>query len=552
MDRQRRSVCDVFISYAGFDRNLAARLATSLEAANVSMWWDAHLSWDQPFEQQIQRILADTKVIVAILSSQALASEWVRWELSQASQNGLHIVPLLVGGVRAEHLPPPLHLHPSLTIPDNDNGNSMHGVAMQIRGLVETINRRPNEHRENDARRRLASAASRTARQATDIRYRKTETGPRPPIVVSGFEHRGDQKEAATRYSMSDGLVSFLQDENIAIAFTSFQTGELYLLGRTSAGELTVNVQAFRKPTGLYVAADMILVATLAHLYRLTNILAHGQQLDGTYSHCFLPRAGYFTGVLETHDVGLTGDGEPVFIATRYNCLATTSQVHSFKPVWRPFFVSDIVAEDRCHLNGLAMSDGVPAYVTAIGASNNYDAWRDHVANGGIVLDVKKNAIVCDGLSMPHSPRVRNNRLWLLNSGVGELGYIDREPSGHRVFQSIAFCPGFVRGLAFHRHYAFVGLSRPRYDDFAGLDLNDRLRDAHEVARCGIEVIDTASGQRIHWFYMDGPARELYDVAVLPGVSCPRSFSCLDDEGFELVTMEVGNPAKLKIIPDGS
>jgi uncharacterized protein (TIGR03032 family) len=538
MERQSHRVCDVFISYAGFDHKVAAALAASLEAANVGMWWDAQLSPDEPFEQQIQRILGETKVIVAILSSGALASEWVRWELSQASQNGLHIVPLLLNGVRAEELPPPLHLLPSLALPVHDAMRSMQDIATQIRDLVETINRKPSRQKENDARRRLASAAARTARQAGDIKYRKTQNAPRPSIVISGVEHNGDREESAARYSMSDGLVSFLHDENIAIAFTSFKTGELFLLGRSAAGELIVNVQAFRKPTGLYVAGGTLLMATLAHLYRLENILRPGQRLDGAYSHYYLPRVGHFTGVLDTHDVGITGAGEALFVATRCNCVAAISSAHSFKPVWRPSFISDVVAEDRCHLNGLAMRNGAPAYVTAVAQSNTYDGWRDRVANGGIVLDVERNAIVCEGLSMPHSPRVHEDRLWLLNSGAGELAYIDGADSARRRYRPVAFCPGFVRGLAFHRKYAFVGLSRPRYDNFAGFDLQRLLQDAHEEARCGIQIIDTTSGQCVHWFYIEGPTSELYDVAVLPDVSCPRSFSCLDDEGFDLITIE--------------
>src|SRR5204863_9385950 len=126
--------------------------------------------------------------------------------------------------------------------------------------------------------------------------------------------------------------------------------------------------------------------------------------------------------------------------------------------------------------------------VTAVAHSNAYDGWRDHVANGGIVMDVQRNAVVCDGLSMPHSPRVHNNEPWLLNSGTGELGYVEGADTAHGRFRPVAFCPGFVRGLAFHGQYAFVGLSRPRYDDFAGLDLHERLRQADQEPRCGIQV----------------------------------------------------------------
>jgi uncharacterized protein (TIGR03032 family) len=529
---------DVFVSYAGPDRGLAAALVASLEAAQVGTWWDGKLSLDEPFEHQIQRVLAETKVIVAIVSPHALASEWVRWELSQASQNGLHVVPVLLNGVRPEQLPPPLDLLPRLSPVDGDGSEFMQVIARQIGGLIERMNRRPSGQKENDARRRLASAAARTARQAAEIKYRKTRTAPRPPIVVGEFEDGSRSDSSPVPYSMSEGLVSFLRDESIAIAFTCFQTGELFLVGHTPAGQLMVHVQDFRKPTGLHVAGGALLVATLAHVYRLENILRAGQRLDGVYSHCYVPRLGHFTGVLDAHDVGVTREGEPLFVATRYNCLATLSSTHSFKPVWRPPFISEIVAEDRCHLNGLAMHDGAGAYVTAVGRADDYDGWRDHAASGGIVLDVNSNATICGGLSMPHSPRVHDGLLWLLNSGCGELGYVDGAETGVGRFRPIAFCPGFVRGLAFHGRHALVGLSRPRYDDFAGLDLHNRLALADQEAWCGVQIIDTTSGECVHWFRIDGPAREIYDVAVLPDVSCPRSVSCLGDEAFDLITVE--------------
>ena len=54
----------------------------------------------------------------------------------------------------------------------------------------------------------------------------------------------------------------------------------------------------------------------------------------------------------------------------------------------------------------------------------------------------------------------------------------------------------------------------------------------------GFQVIDLASGRCVHWFRIEGPVRELYDVAVLEGVRCPRSVSDQDDEGLDLITVE--------------
>lgn len=527
---------DVFISYAGFDRDAAASLAGSLERTQVALWWDAHLSPDEPFERQIQRVLAETKLIVAVLSREALASEWVRWELSQASQNGLHVLPVLVKGVGRDQLPPPLNLLPAQVIPTLEASTAAFDVvAAHIRGLVQTIRRTPPRRSENDARRRLASAAAETARQAAHIKDRKTRAAPPPPIIVNNFRTRDAESTLAVQYTASEGLASFLQDSNISLGFSSFQSGQLFLMGCSPTGELMVSVEAFRKPTGLHAGGGAILLATLGHVYRLENILEPDQRLDGAYSHCYVPRVGYLTGVIDTHDIAMTATGDPVFVATRFNCLATVSTTHSFRPIWRPPFISELVAEDRCHLNGLALRDGEPAYVTAVAATNAFDAWRDHRAQGGIVIDVRRNAVVCDGLSMPHSPRIHKQTLWLLNSGTGELGCVDDVERGGGRFRPLTFCPGFARGLAFHGDYAIVGLSLPRYDNFAGLGLAGRLR---EEPWCGIQVIDLTSGRCVHGFRIEGPVRELYDVAVLEGIRCPRSVSDLDDEGLDLITLE--------------
>src|SRR4029079_10534159 len=115
---------------------------------------------------------------------------------------------------------------------------------------------------------------------------------------------------------------------------------------------------------------------------------------------------------------------------TLYNCLATPSERHSFTPIWKPPFISKIVKEDRCHLNGLAMQDGVPRYVTAVSKSDTIDGWRDRRADGGIVIDVATGRVILGGLSMPHSPRLYGGKLWGAELGDGRAR-LDRARS-HR------------------------------------------------------------------------------------------------------------------------
>lgn len=103
---------------------------------------------------------------------------------------------------------------------------------------------------------------------------------------------------------------------------------------------------------------------------------------------------------------------------------------------------------------------------------------------------------------------------------------------------SMAFCPGFLRGLSFHGKYAFVGLSKPRYKHFEGLDLDRRLTEADSEPWCGVQVIDLDSGDCVHWFRIDGGISELYDLAVLPGIVRPMAIGFASNEIMTLITHE--------------
>ena len=336
-------------------------------------------------------------------------------------------------------------------------------------------------------------------------------------------------------YSVSGGLARRLHQLGVSLCFTSYQSGLVYFVGRNPAGGINVHQVGLPKPMGLSRDADGgLTLAVDFQILRFQNVLEPDQRINATFDACYVPRGVHVTGRLDAHDVGVDGDGRPIFVNTRFNCLATVSQRHSFEPLWTPSFISGLVDEDRCHLNGLAMEDGRPRYVTAVSRSNTIDGWRDRRVDGGIVIDVDDNKVIADGLSMPHSPKVHDGALWVLNSGTGELGVIERGKRGR--FKPHVFCPGFVRGLAFHRNFAFVGLSKPRYKRFEGLALEDRLKQADSEPWCGVQIIDLASGTCVDWFRIDGKVAELYDVEVLPGFACPMAVAPNSGEAASLIT----------------
>jgi uncharacterized protein (TIGR03032 family) len=368
-----------------------------------------------------------------------------------------------------------------------------------------------------------------------------SEESSAPPVTAKQpAEATGPAAGEQIEYSISPGLAGRLARHNISVAFTSYQSGLLYFLGRNGQGGINVHQTALPKPMGLCLDGSTGLTLTAGfQVMRFENVLEADQRVNEIFDACYVPRRVHVTGSLDAHDVGVDGDGRVIFVNTRYNCLATTSDRHSFAPVWRPDFVSALVDEDRCHLNGLAMQDGRPRYVTAVSRSNTIDGWRDRRADGGIVIDVERNEIVCEGLSMPHSPRLYRDELWVLNSGTGEIGVVRLGDGGGEKgrFEPRAFCPGFLRGLAFHGNFAFVALSKPRYKRFEGLALDQRLIDADSEPWCGVQVIDLASGACVDWFRIDGRIAELYDLEVIPGYACPMAVPPMSPEAASLITI---------------
>ena len=333
---------------------------------------------------------------------------------------------------------------------------------------------------------------------------------------------------------------NWLAERKVSLAFTTYQAGKLFLIGLQPDGRLSVFERTFNRCMGLCADGDSLWMSTLYQLWRFQDATRPGQAANG-YDRVYVPQVAYTTGDLDIHDVAVDADGRAIFVNTLFGCLATVSPAHSFIPLWQPPFLSKLAAEDRCHLNGLAMDDGRPRYVTAVSQSDVADGWRDRRNDGGCVIDVASGEIVVSGLSMPHSPRLHNGRLWLLDSGSGHFGYVDAEKGA---FERVAFCPGYLRGLSFIGDFAVVGLSRPRGNrTFSGLALDDNLAKADSEARCGLMVIDLKSGDVVHWLRVEGIVEELYDVIALPGTQRPMALGFKTDEVRRV--LNVGDPGTL-------
>ncbi|MFN6534977.1 MAG: TIGR03032 family protein [Nostoc sp. EkiNYC01] len=336
-------------------------------------------------------------------------------------------------------------------------------------------------------------------------------------------------------------FTAWLYEQSLSLCFTTYQAGKLFFIGLQPNGRLSVFERTFERCMGLYANGNSLYMSSLYQLWRFENIIQPGQNHQG-YDAVYLPQMSYVTGDLDIHDIALSQAAEKnlesqklVFVNTLFSCLGTVSEAHSFIPLWQPSFISKLAAEDRCHLNGLAMQTGEPKYVTAVSQSDVAEGWREHRRNGGCVIDVQSNEIVLGGLSMPHSPRWHQDKLWLLNSGTGEFGFADIKRG---VFEPVAFCPGYLRGCAFYGDFAVVGISQPRHNKtFSGLLLDEKLQQKNVEPRCGLLVIDLRSGDLVHSLRIEGVVLELYDVVALPGVRRPMAIGFRSDEIRRVVTV---------------
>ena len=323
----------------------------------------------------------------------------------------------------------------------------------------------------------------------------------------------------------SDSFSRWLAELPGTLAVTTYQAGKLALLGWRNQ-QPSLLMRQFDKPMGLAVDAGKLALATRNEI----TLFANGPLLSrdylpeqpGRYEALYLPRATYFTGDVNVHDVAFGSEGL-WFVNSRFSCLSVLSQDFSFVPRWQPPFIRELVPEDRCHLNGLAMVDGQPKYVTALGETNSVGGWRENKAAGGVLMDLSSNTVLLRGLSMPHSPRWYQGRLWLLNSGAGELLRFDPAKGTAEV---VCTLPAYLRGLCLIGRFAVVGLCQIRERHiFGGLPVQQR----QEKLLSGLAVVDLPTGKLVGTFEFTAGCTEIYDVQFLPGARSVNVLNSADD-----------------------
>lgn len=350
------------------------------------------------------------------------------------------------------------------------------------------------------------AAAAQRAREALDRR----------PVG----RHR-EAPDAAYASTSTPNFAELLRLTGSSLVVSTYQTGRVVVM-REQDGGLNTHFKHFEKPMGIAHRGPVLALGTRSEVITFRNVPGLADRVGAQHDAVFVPRTRLHTGDIRVHDLAWAAN-ELWAVNTRFSCLVTLDGVHSFVPRWRPPFISALAPEDRCHLNGLAVVDERPRYVTALGTTDAAGGWRPGKADGGVVMDVTTDEIVSSGLSMPHSPRWYRDRLWVLESGQGSLVTVD-VTTGERT--TVAHLPGFTRGLAFAGRYAFIGLSQVREAvTFGGIPLTARLEDRQS----GVWIVDIETGDTMGFVRFEDRVEEVFDVALLPGMRYPELLGT-DDE----------------------
>jgi uncharacterized protein (TIGR03032 family) len=342
------------------------------------------------------------------------------------------------------------------------------------------------------------------------------------PNMVTEPQESANQLPAETgpsplRSVHTTNFPAILDQRQSSLLVTTYQAGKLVVV-RSDAGVINTHFRAFNKPMGMALGRGRLAIGTAVDVWEFRNVPAVAAKLDppGKHDACYLPRSAHVTGDIQIHEMAYVGD-ELWFVNTRFSCLATHDPDHSFAPVWRPKFISQLTPDDRCHLNGLGLKDGRPTWVTALGETDTAGGWRENKKSGGILIDIESREIIARGLSMPHSPRWHAGRLWLLESGTGSIGFVDLN-SGR--YEPIVQLDGFTRGLEMVSNLAFIGLSQVRETAvFSGLQITERLPETERT--CGVWVVDIERGQVVAFLKFEEAVQEVFAVALLAGIRFP-------------------------------
>jgi len=317
---------------------------------------------------------------------------------------------------------------------------------------------------------------------------------------------------------------------NATIAISTYQAGKVIFISAQDKEHLVQLPRNFEKPMGIAIADDKMAIATSNSVLILRNakrMAINYPKLPKTYDALYLPRAQYFTGETDIHDLHWV-QNKLWAVNTRFSCLATIDDTNSFTPQWKPYFIIKSEPTDQCHLNGVAFLHDKPKYVTALGVSSEAGGWRTHKATSGILMDVESNTILVKDLPMPHSPRIIDDQLYWLHSATGDVVRMTK-PGGYEIVKSL---DGFVRGMDRIGDYLFIGLSKLRETSQAFQNLPVSKKSIYS----GIVILYIPKMSLAGYIKYENNVDEIYDVRILPGLNRPGLLNPEKDQQVMAIT----------------
>lgn len=322
-----------------------------------------------------------------------------------------------------------------------------------------------------------------------------------------------------------------LKELNCSIALSTYQAGKVLFISPSSAEKIIQLPRTFKKPMGIAVHDSLEKIAVAC--FNEVTILANAPNLakfypkkPNTYDSLFLPRKSYFTGPLDIHDLEYGSNDKLYAVNTLFSCIIELSDEYNFVPHYVPHFISELASEDRCHLNGMAMLNGKPKFATAFNAGNEMQSWRGKPLTQGVVIDIEQDKIIADGLHMPHTPRVYDEKLYLLQSAKGCLTRMDLDGTNS---ETLFETKGFLRGMDKIGDYLFIAQSKLRRDS----KTKEALQVFLENDTACIYIVHLPTCTEVGKIEYHTSLDEIYDLKLFPGKTRPNILSTLTDDHLE-------------------
>lgn len=323
----------------------------------------------------------------------------------------------------------------------------------------------------------------------------------------------------------SDSLPRFLYDKKISIVFSTYQAGKIFFLSSVNGSNLQMYAKNFPRPMGIALEEGKMAIANKSRvdIFSRSGSLAHAfPPRPKHFDTLFVPQTTYYTGMADIHELNWGNEGLWA-VNTAFSCLCKMDDRYSFKPQWKPEFITELAPEDRCHLNGLAMKDGKPFCVSVFDKTNTKEGWRNGKADTGMLINVETNEIIVDSLSMPHSPFYNDGKIYFLQSAIGGVFVYDLE---RKKLSQISKLTCFARGLDLFEDYLIVGGSKLRDTSSLFSGIAETIPDG----LAGVYVINKYTGEQEARITFTENITEIFSVHIIKDTLRPAILTQNDEE----------------------